>query len=160
HLPLSQMLARFDLLTDRYELLLDRQLLEPTGTPGETAHETAIRGTLAEARDMVVGADKLIETAIGDARNSIEDRVALARVQGNLGHLLRDLGPYGKIGDTALEVYHARGTAEAAKVVQDISYYDDSFRNDTGAITQALGRLTQRAIDTSIAQQNRELLLD
>lgn len=161
HIPLNALLTEFDTLTYRYELQINRLLLDRHGTPEEInqAH-TAIRGTYADARRTLYRADELLERAIADRANAVDDRLTMARVKGTLNGIIRDMAPYAQVGEASVEAFRRSGREAGAAVAQELERFDASFATDTGEINRAMGGLTLGAVDRTLSEQSRALTLD
>ena len=161
HLPLSQMLAEFDTNTYRYELLLNRLLVDQeVAADALDKAETAMRRLTTATQQGLQQADQLLDQGMYDARNTVEDRIMLARVKGRLGHLLRDIAPYTNIGDTVIDALRRNAIPEAGRRVQGLERYDDSFAVETAMITQMVGGLAQGAVESTLNEQRGEMVLD
>jgi len=99
-LPLSRIVAQFDVDTDRYELNILRVLRLDPATPVQIAAAVADKQALTdEMRSDVVKAGKLLERAIQDRRYAAAERVDLARVEGSFKYLSRSLEEFLTVGD-------------------------------------------------------------
>ena len=94
-LPLSKLVSEFDVDTDRYELSILRVLrLESPSPEAIAAAMSATRPLADELRATVTGAIALLDRATQDSRYQIEDRLALARIEGSFKYLSRDLDDF------------------------------------------------------------------
>src|SRR4029079_4330912 len=91
-LPLSRIVAQFDVDSDRYELVILRVLVLDSASPAQIAAAVAVKQALAEEmRSDVERAGKLLEQAIRDRGYNAAERVDLARVEGSFKFLSRNL---------------------------------------------------------------------
>lgn len=91
-LPLSRLIAEFDVDTDRYELHILRVLRSDSITPGAgEAAPIAAKKLADELRNTVATSDALLRKATQDPGYNIDDRVELARIGGVLKYLGRSL---------------------------------------------------------------------
>jgi adenylate cyclase len=80
-LPLSRLVAQFDVDTDRYELTVLRALWLDPATPAELeAANSAKRALTDELRADSASTKALLDRAVQDTRYVAADRVALARI--------------------------------------------------------------------------------
>ena len=100
-LPLSRIVAQFDVDTDRYELNILRALqLNPTEQLKAAA--TAKQELTDEMRSDVEEAHKLLQQAIQDRSYDAADRVDLARIEGSFKYLSRSLEEFLSVGDRTM----------------------------------------------------------
>lgn len=82
-LPLSRIVAQFDVDTDRYELNILRVLrLNPASADQLKAAATSKQELTDEMRSDVAAAGRLLQQAIQDRSYNAADRVDLARIEG------------------------------------------------------------------------------
>src|ERR1700694_5839390 len=87
-LPLSRLIAEFDVDTDRYELQILRVLRSDNIAPSEhEAAAAAVKKLADELRNTVATSDALLRKATQDPSYNIDDRVDLARIGGVLKYL-------------------------------------------------------------------------
>src|SRR6201996_3618969 len=113
--PLSQLIAEFDVYTDRYELEVLRVLRSgDLSSNDRDAAEVAIKQLGDELRKSLVSSEALLVQATKDRTFDTEDRIELARIGGVLKYLSRDLEDFLKIGETTL-AQAAAGKQEEAR---------------------------------------------
>jgi hypothetical protein len=102
-LPLSRLIAEFDVDTDRYELQILRVLRSDNIAPSEhEAVAVAVKKVADELRNTVATSDALLRKATQDPSYNIDDRVDLARIGGVLKYLSRNLEDFlAVVGDDA-----------------------------------------------------------
>lgn len=90
--PLSQLIAEFDVYTDRYELEVLRVLRsgDLSSSDREVA-AAAVKQVGDDLRKSLTSSEALLAQATRDRRFDTEDRVELARIGGVLRYLSRDL---------------------------------------------------------------------
>jgi adenylate cyclase len=102
-LPLSRLVAEFDVDTDRYELgILRVLLLDPASPVGLQAPISAMRALTDELRKDTATAATLLDRAIRDSSYQTEDRIALARIEGSFKYLSRNLEDFLAVGELAI----------------------------------------------------------
>ena len=116
-LPLSKLVSEFDVDTDRYELSILRVLRLESPSPEAMAATISATRTLAdELRATVTGAIALLDRATQDSRYQIEDRLALARIEGSFKYLSRDLDDFLALGNRTMDAL-ADGRREDVRTV-------------------------------------------
>jgi adenylate cyclase len=161
HLPLTGLLAKFDRETFRYELFINRALHDRPDSP-EAIEATAqmIRDSLTEARVTLREADELLERGIGDPSNAVEDRLVLAKLKGIMAGVIRDLSPYGKIGERVIASFGKDDAAAGIQAANELEQFNDSFDVDTGKVTRTISQLSVGAVERTLTEQRRALGLD
>src|ERR671931_385371 len=102
-LPLSRIVAQFDVDTDRYELNILRVLaLDPASQEQLAAAASAKQALTDEMRSDIEAAHKLLEQAIQDQGYNVADRVDLARIEGSFKYLSRKLEEFMAVGDRTM----------------------------------------------------------
>lgn len=92
-LPLTRLVAEFDVDTDRYELGILRALrLDPLNPPELAAAIAAKKEVGDELRADVDTATALLAKAIQDPGYRAAERVELARIEGSFKYLTRKIG--------------------------------------------------------------------
>ena len=115
-LPLSRLVAEFDVDTDRYELNILRVLrLDPASPEQLQAAVSAKQALTDELRSDVATATTLLEQAVQDSSYDAADRVDLARVEGSFKYFSRNLDEFLALGDLTMTCARrrpARGRAD------------------------------------------------
>ena len=104
-LPLSRLLAEFDVDTDRYELRILRLLQARSLPVRKSSSRQSPRSERSPTRCVsdVWAATELLDQAIKDPHyQTAEDRVDLARIEGSFKYLSRSLEEFLAIGDTTM----------------------------------------------------------
>jgi adenylate cyclase len=102
-LPLSRLVAQFDVDTDRYELNILRVLWLDPASPEQLQATVSAKQALAdELRSDVATASTLLEQAVKDSRYDAVDRVDLARIEGSFKYLSRGLEEFLALGDLTM----------------------------------------------------------
>src|SRR5215472_14263689 len=115
-LPLSRLVAEFDVYTDRYELVILRALREdPAESPDLESTTSATQAIADDLRADLATASSLLEKAIQDPRYQSSDRVDLARIAGSFKYLGRNLEDFLKVGQVTMNHLNA-GQREEARV--------------------------------------------
>ena len=105
-LPLSRLVAEFDVDTDRYELDILRVLrLDPVNPEQLQAAIAAKQALTDELRADVATTNKLLGRAIQDPRYHTAGRVDLARIQESFKYLSRSLEDFLTLGDATMVAF-------------------------------------------------------
>jgi hypothetical protein len=101
-LPLSRLVAEFDVYTDRYELVILRALREDSASSQDLKSTTSATQVIAdELRADVANASALLDKAIQDPRYQTSDRVDLARIAGSTRKHLAKIPSRQRLTETA-----------------------------------------------------------
>jgi adenylate cyclase len=159
-LPLSRIVAQFDVDTDRYELNILRVLrLDPPGPLQLAAAATAKEALTEEMRSDVARAGKLLGQAIEDRRFNAADRVNLARIEGSFKYLSRNLEEFLTVGDRTM-VALADGRPEDARTASlDFANFVQAFGPDLSEIRRAVADLTERSTREILAREELDTYL-
>jgi len=102
-LPLSRIVAQFDVDTDRYELNILRALrLNPASADQLKAAAASKQELTDEMRSDVAAAGRLLQQAIQDRSYNAADRVDLARIEGSFKYLSRSLEEFLSVADRTM----------------------------------------------------------
>jgi len=144
--PLSQLVAEFDVYTDRYELQVLRVLRLDSLSPAEQeAASIAIKKLGEELRSTIAKSDDLLRKATEDPRYNPDDRIELARIGGVLKYLSRDLDEFLAVGETTLTAAGAGGLEEARRISLGFAKFAQAFGPDLSELRHNLGDLTRRS---------------
>jgi adenylate cyclase len=153
-LPLSRLVAEFDVDTDRYELgILRVLLLDPSSPVGLQAPISAMRALTDELRKDTATAATLLDRAIRDSSYQTEDRIALARIEGSFKYLSRNLEDFLAVGELAMGALADGRREEARTASLGFAKFAQSFGPDLSAIRRDLADLIDRATRTVLARQ-------
>lgn len=145
-LPLSQIVAQFDVDTDRYELTVLRVLALDSPTSEQVAAAASANQALAdEMRSDVGTARKLLEKAIQDLGYNASGRIDLARSEGAFKYLSRSLDDFLAVGDRTMAALAAGRRGEALAASLEFSKYARTFGPDLSEIRLAAAGLTIRS---------------
>lgn len=98
--PLSRLISEFDVDTDRYELNIMRVLRFDAINPDELKATMAAKQALTDGlRKDVEAINTLMRQAIQDTNYRSEDRVELARLEGSLKYIVRNLEGFLAVGE-------------------------------------------------------------
>jgi adenylate cyclase len=115
-LPLSRLVAEFDVYTDRYELVILRALREDPANSPDLKSTTSATQVIADGlRADIANASALLDKAIQDPRYETSDRVDLARIAGSFKYLGRNLEDFLTVGQATMNHLNA-GHREDARV--------------------------------------------
>jgi len=153
-LPLSRYVSDFDVATDRYELNIMRVLRLDTASPEEIEAANATKQSVAEQLKKDVDAiNTLLLKATQDPRYRTEDRVELARIEGSLRYIVRNLEGFLAVGDQTTGKL-AEGKRDEAKALSlGFEKYASAFGPDLGDIRVGVANLTDRATRMVMARQ-------
>ena len=153
-LPLSKLVAEFDVDTDRYELHILRVLRSENLTAAEQEAETASARRLAdEMRNTVATSDALLSKATQDPSYNADDRIALARIGGVLKYLSRGLEEFLAVGDTTLAAAAAGKYEEARQASLGFAKFSQAFGPDLSRIRHDLADLTNHSTNAVLGRQ-------
>jgi adenylate cyclase len=159
-LPLSRIVAQFDVDTDRYELTFLRALrLNPASAEQLKATAAAKQELTNEMRSDVAAAGKLLQQAIQDRSYDAGDRVDLARIEGSFKYLSRSLEEFLSVGDRTMAAL-ADGRHEDARAASlEFAKFAQAFGPDLSDIRRAIANLTQRSTQEVLARQRLDTYL-
>ena len=153
-LPLSRLVAEFDVDTDRYELNILRVLRLDPASPEQLQEAISIKQTLAdELRSGVATAITLLERAVKDSRYNAEDRVDLARIEGSFKYLSRGLEEFLALGDGTMGALVESRREDARTASLGFTKFAQAFGPDLSEIRRAVADLTDRSTRMVLARQ-------
>ena len=159
-LPLSRIVAQFDVDTDRYELNILRVLRLDPASPAQIAAAVAAKQALTdEMRSDVVKASKLLEQAIQDRSYNAAERVDLARVEGSFKYLSRYLEEFLTVGDRTMAALADGRREDALTASLDFAKFAQAFGPDLSDIRRALAQLTERSTREVLAREELDAYL-
>ena len=152
--PLSQLIAEFDVYTDRYELEVLRVLRSGDLSPNDReVAGVAVKRLGDELRKSLVSSETLLVQATKDQRFDTEDRIELARIGGVLKYLGRDLEDFLRIGETTLAEAAAGKEEEARQTSLGFAKFTQAFGPDTSGLRHDLDNLTSRSTSAVLGRQ-------
>jgi len=159
-LPLSRLVAQFDVDTDRYELNILRGLWLDPASPEQLQATVSAKQALAdELRSDVATASTLLEQAVKDSRYDAVDRVDLARIEGSFKYLSRGLEEFLALGDLTMAAL-ADGRREDARTASlGFAKFAQAFGPDLSEIRRAVADLTDRSTRMVLARQRLDTYL-
>jgi HAMP domain-containing protein len=159
-LPLSRLVAQFDVDTDRYELNILRVLWLDPASPEQLQATVSAKQALAdELRSDVATASTLLEQAVKDSRYDTVDRVDLARIEGSFKYLSRRLEEFLALGDLTMAAL-ADGRREDARTASlGFAKFAQAFGPDLSEIRRAVADLTDRSTRMVLARQRLDTYL-
>ena len=159
-LPLSRIVAQFDVDTDRYELNILRVLRLDPASPAQIAAAVAAKQALTdEMRSDVVKAGKLLEQAIQDRSYNAAERVDLARVEGSFKYLSRYLEEFLTVGDRTMAALADGRREDALTASLDFAKFAQAFGPDLSDIRRAVADLTDRSTREVLAREELDAYL-
>jgi adenylate cyclase len=153
-LPLSRLVSEFDVDTDKYELVILRALREesPNSLSLRTATST-VHAIADELRADVTAANSLMDNAIQDPHYQVADRIDLARIDGALKYLDRNLDDFLTVGQVTMNLLTAGQHQEALLASKDFAKFAQAFGPDLAQIRRDLAALTERSTRSVLARQ-------
>jgi adenylate cyclase len=159
-LPLSRIIAQFDVYTDRYELDLLRVLRLETASPTELSQAAAATEALAgELRADVGMALKLLAQATHDPHYNSATRVDLARIEGTLKYLSRNLAEFLMVGDHMMAALKEGRREDAQKISLEFVKFAQAFGPDLSEIRRAVADITDRSTAEVLAREEFDTYL-
>jgi class 3 adenylate cyclase len=153
-LPLSRLVAEFDVDTDRYELNILRVLRLDPASPEQLQEAVSTKQTLAdELRSDVATAITLLERAVKDSRYNAEDRVDLARIEGSFKYLSRSLEEFLALGDVTMAALAESRREDARTASLGFAKFAQAFGPDLSEIRRAVADLTDRSTRMVLTRQ-------
>jgi len=159
-LPLSRLVAEFDVYTDRYELIVLRALGVDRDDP--THHQAAIAAAAATRGDLRALVEKgrvLLQKATRDPEYDTEDRVELARFAGTLRYLSQGLEEFLAVGDAVLAKLADGRRDEASAISVGFDRYAQAFGPDLSRIRQDVSDLIDRSTRKVLERQRLNTFL-
>jgi adenylate cyclase len=153
-LPLTRLVAEFDVDTDRYELGILRTLrLNPLNADELAAAIAAKKELTDELRSDVDAATALLAKAIQDPGYQTAERVELARIEGSFKYLSRGLEGFLATGELTMATL-AEGRREDARTASlGFAKFAQAFGPDLSEIRRNLANLTDRGTRAVLARQ-------
>ena len=153
-LPLSRLVAEFDVDTDRYELNILRVLRLDPASPEQLQEAVSSKQALTdELRSDVATATTLLERAVKDSRYNAEDRVDLARIEGSFKYLSRSLEEFLALGDVTMGALAESRREDARTASLGFTKFAQAFGPDLSEIRRAVADLTDRSTRMVLARQ-------
>ena len=159
-LPLSRLLAEFDVDTDRYELRMLRLLQADSLTPKELEQAIAAKREITnEMRVDVRAASELLDRATKDPHYQTAERVDLARIAGSFKYVSRGLEAFLAIGDTTMVALANGRREEAQSAALGFAKFAEAFGPDLSEIRLDVAHLTEKATGMVLASQRLDTYL-
>ena len=145
-LPLSRLVAEFDVDTDKYELVILRALGEDSANSLNLKTATSTVQAIAdELRADVATASSLMDKAVHDPHYQLTDRIELARIGGAFKYLDRNLEDFLTVGEVTMNHLNAGQRQEAQLASKDFAKFAQAFGPDLAEIRRDLAALTERS---------------
>jgi adenylate cyclase len=159
-LPLSRLIAEFDVDTDRYELNILRVLrLDPASREQLQESVSAKQALADELRSDVATANRLLEQAVKDSRYNAADRVDLARIEGSFKYLSRSLEEFLALGDVTMGALTDGRREDARTASLGFAKFAQAFGPDLSEIRRAVADLTDRSTRMVLSRQQLDTYL-
>jgi adenylate cyclase len=152
--PLQRYISDFDVATDRYELNIMRLLRLEQASRDEIQTAVATKQSVTDQlKNDVNEIDALLSKAIKDPRYRAEDRVELARIEGSLRYIVRNLDGFLALGDQTMGKLTEGKRDEAKTLSLGFERYAQGFGPDLADIRLGVTNLTDRAMRMVMARQ-------
>ncbi len=153
-LPLSRLIAEFDVDTDRYELNILRALrLDPLSPEELQAAISAKQALTHDIRKNIAEVTALFHRATQDPHYQTADRVDLARIEGSFKYYSRTLEGFLATGELTMGAL-AEGRREEARTASlGFTKFAEAFGPDLAEIRRNIVNLTDRATRSVLARQ-------
>jgi adenylate cyclase len=154
HLPLTRLLANVDIDTFEYELQVERLRRRADWSPDElTAQLQRIDAVAERIRHDFATIRRSVETAIEHNLNDPQDLLGLARMQGAMTYLYRQVEPFLAVGHGVVDAATRGDAEEARRLALGFARYEEAFGPDLAEIRRQLVELTDRAAATITANE-------
>lgn len=147
HIPIEAHVASIDVLTYEFELELRRVLAQ---APLDASRLAALRkrhgeiaGTLRDNMKQVNGS---LKAGIADPRSDLDDRIALAGLQGSFAFIEARLAPFIKAGDAVLGALESGDVQRANAAMASFSQYEEVFGAELAGVRRVLEELTLSSV--------------
>jgi methyl-accepting chemotaxis protein len=157
HITLTALVSEIDVITDEYELNI-RRLLHHTGDP-DRLRAIARRQAEITARLPAIfdRSRSLLANSAVDPRNDPPDRIRLARIDGTLHLLGRQVAPFLALGRSIQIALEQRRVDDAWRAAQEFSKYEQAFGSDIAEVRQAISELTHKSTQRTEQRQRSAL---
>lgn len=149
HIPIGVHVSSLDVLTFEIELALRRALAK---APLEASSLAALRTRHAEITNTLRNDFKLIHNklaaGVADSRNDVQDRIALAGLQGSFTFIEHRLTPFIKTSDEVLAAIESGDVDRANTAMVNFAQYDAVFSTEFASVRKAI-----ESLDISYASQ-------
>jgi adenylate cyclase len=147
HIGLTERVAEVDVLTFEYELNLRRLTERRVGDPEQLRRAAAREKAIADRLHVIFkDAHALVTRAVADERNDLSDRLVLARVDGVLDLLGRQVGPFVAQGTPVMKALEERRFDEAIRLMEGFAAYEQAFGPDLAQVRQVVINLTRESV--------------
>ncbi|PAY10271.1 hypothetical protein CK489_06980 [Bradyrhizobium sp. UFLA03-84] len=158
-LPLMQLVADFDVNTDRYELEILREVRSDHDAASRRAAAGAAKALADELRNTVGAGRTILQRAIRDPGYETEDRVELARITGVLQYLSRNLEEFIAVGESTLAALADGRRDDARQASFGFGKFAQAFGSDLSQIRHELADLTSRSTRSVLARRKLDTYL-
>lgn len=153
HVPLTAAVSEVDVLTFEYELnvrrLLDVGRQDGVEGRGLRARQTTITERLPQIFEET---HALMVRAVEDARNDEADRLQLARIDGVLEQLGRQVPSFVALGAAVETALAEQRLDDAMRLAVSFEKYELAFGSDISQVRESITSLTHRSLDETRAQ--------
>jgi len=154
-LQITRLLSDLDVATFEFELAVERMRRGGTAQPSEDLTRGGARAREIAARIQTDfhAMQALLDAAVGNDRQFVEDRLRLSRTQGEVQFLVRSVDPFIAIGEATLAAL-AAGDAEAARdAATGFTHFEEAFGPDLAAIRQDVIAVTDHSVQAIYRNQ-------
>ncbi len=147
HLPIAQLVADLDVATGEYELRVSRLLSAPAPS-ADDAREAAelLAETGRRIEHDLHETTRLLDEAVADPMNGVDDRLVLARTRGTLDLVSRSIDSFLAVGEASLAAWKEGDHDEARRVAEGFVKFESSINPDLARMRAALSRLENDSV--------------
>jgi adenylate cyclase len=155
HIPITRVIANVDVATSDYELEIERLLRRTDWSAEESAaRRQRITQVADDIRQGFAALSTEIEAALRHNLEDPEDLLGLARVQGSLKFLYRQVDPFLALGRSVTDAAAQGDVVRARELARGFTGFEAAFGPDLAEIRRELVHLTDKAAG-SIADDQR-----
>jgi adenylate cyclase len=155
YIEVTERVTEVDVLTFEYELSL-RRLMESNGDAERSRAILARQNEIAARLPKVFEeTKKILAAAVDDPRNEPHDRVKLARADGVLSLLSRQIAPFLAVGASVQAALESGRLDEAQRLSRGFRAFETAFGRDLAEVRVTLEELTRHATEeTQLHERN------
>jgi adenylate cyclase len=154
-LQIARLLSDLDIATFQYELAVERMRRRGMAQPAEdlASGSEQVREIAARIETNFRAMQTLLDAAVGNSRQFVEDRLRLSRTQGAVQFLVRSVDPFLAVGEATVAAL-AAGDVEAARAAaNDFARFEEAFGPDLAAIREDVIAVTDSSVQAIYRNQ-------
>jgi adenylate cyclase len=165
HMPLNAEIATLDVLTDEYELVLLRWTADQPNAGADATtqweqHEADRTEDALQLTAAVAKIDGLVEAALKNSAESVEDRIAMASLRGRFSYLRRALPEFIEIGRRFSDQIREGQRINPWRVSTEFTPYRKLFGDDLHAIRNELAELSETVAASAARLHQQHIILE